>query len=408
MKLKNNVVWGTISTICVMIMLMMPLASVTVRAEGAGRMVLGLSDTTGNVGDKVIVYATAKDASNQSVSADMTITYNASVLEYVGSNASSANASGSTVTANGSSINVTFKVIGAGSCNFVVKGKNDAGSLTSAGAGFTASAEGETEAEPKESPKPSEEVKESATPEKTQETTAMPTFEIDGKTYEVSSNYSQELINKGFTQTDVTVQGVDVKGLSYGDQWLVLYLVNTEDDSDNGYYLYDKDKEEICPYLGYSVGEEISSDQDTDSAEKYDKLSKDYDDLKKTNRKMLIGIIVGVVVFVLILINLIIFRKINGSGEDEYEDEDEDEDEDQIFEQPVKSVKTKETKQESPYLKEKPSKSVKKDEEERLAMKHLAEDVGDVMKQEQEPVKTAKKAAETNDDGLEIIDFEDL
>ncbi|MBE5901809.1 MAG: hypothetical protein E7280_07880 [Lachnospiraceae bacterium] len=302
----------------------------------AGRMVLGLSANSVEVGDKITVYISAKDAAGASVTADMKITFNTSVFEYASSNAGSAQNSGDTITANGSSISVTFKAIAAGECRVVANGTSSAGELTAGGVRIPATeAEGTTEEPQTEEPKTGDDQaeEEEEEPETTESTKgAKPAFQIDGVIYEVSEDFDNELVNKGFEPVDLTVQETTVRGLKYpNSDWTVLFLVEEGNDANNGYYLYDQKTGDICPYLSYGVGNQGDGKGDNEggvSEEEYAKLKGRYDSLKQGNRRMMLGMIIGVVVLALIIINIFIFRGINRREEleEDYDDEDYEED----------------------------------------------------------------------------------
>ena len=302
----------------------------------AGRMVLGLSADSVAVGDKITVYISAKDAQGASVTADMTITYNTSVFEYVNSNAASAANSGDTITANGSSISVTFKAIATGECRVIANGKSEAGELTAGGVRIPATeGNGENEEQTTEEQENEEPKEDDTTTEetKTEEPAGTPVFEIEGVVYEVSDKFDNELVNKGFEPVTLTVQKTEVQGLKYpNSEWTVLFLVEQGNDTNNGYYLYDGKTGELCPYLSYKSASELNEGQnagDGVSDEEYAKLKERYDSLKQGNRRMMLGMIIGVAVFALIIVNVLIFRGINRReepDEDDYEDEDEEED----------------------------------------------------------------------------------
>lgn len=353
----------------------------------AGRMVLGLSADSVAVGDKITVYISAKDAGGASVTADMKITFNTSVFEYVSSNAGSAQNSGDTITVNGSSISVTFKAIAAGECRVIANGTSSAGELTAGGVRIPATeAEGQTE-EPKTEEPENNNTEEPADEEEEPENGAVksdvkPAFQIDGVIYEVSGDFDNELVNKGFEPVELTVQEATVRGLQYPDsEWTVLFLVEEGNDANNGYYLYDQKTGNICPYLSYrtvSQGSERKGDDGVSEAE-YARLKERYDSLKQGNRKMMLGMIIGVIILALIIVNIFIFRGINRreEPEDDYDEEFEDDGYDE----------KKAIEKQGEYLK----------------AKVKAEQV------KEEAVKEKETEIEEDDgDSLEFIDFKDL
>ncbi len=393
MKLNKKIVAGVLAIYFVILTLVAPGLSMNAHAA-SGRMVIGLSNSSAAVGDQITVYITAKDANNASVSANVQVTYNTSVFEYVSCNAQGATSGNGSITAAGSSMSITFKAIGEGECRVVASGTTDAGELTAGGVRVPVTAAAGAN-EPDETNNQPEEPEDTKTPEENSDTTE-PSFDIDGVTYKVSSDFSNELVNQGFTVTEVQVQNVKVKGLQYKDTgWCVLFLINKDKDTDNGYYLYDPESGELCPYLGYGIGnaESDETDQSTISQDNYNKLQERYDDLRSSNRKMLIGMIVGAVVIVLLFINILIFRSINRREEEE-EDEDYDDeyDESEVIEK------------QGAYLEATASNSASREEKQRESREpDLAADVASIMKQGEK-----KKTTVTNDDSLEIIDFEDL
>lgn len=411
-KIKERLTAGCLGLVCMLFILGAPAMSIRTYAA-AGRMVLAISTSSLTVGEEVTVTVTAYDTEGTSTTAQMRVTYDSSVLEYSGSNAQSASASGGEVTATGNSISFRFKALAEGTASVVAYGTTEAGELTAGGVRISVAAVQQTPEEPQQPEENTPDEDENGDENTTGEIdrTATPEFEIDGVTYEVSSDFGAELINLGFEQVEVQVQSATVAGLNYpGTDWMVLFLVSTEDDTVNGYYLYDEETGTVCPYLGYGIG---AKQQDSDSTletlqDKNATLSERYDDLKKTNRRMMMGMIIAGVAILLIFINVMIFRGINRREE---EDEFEDEDENDLYNE--RDVIEKQ----GAYLEATASNS---ENSEQVSESEFAEEVAAIMKEKktQAPVRQQSKTdggqksgapdTTTDDDSLEIIDLEDL
>lgn len=400
MKSMKKIVIGMMTVLCIICGMIMPMLSIKANAA-AGRMVIGLSNPSANVGEQITVYITAKDAQNASVSANIKVSFNTEVFEYVSSNAGSASCQGNEISVEGSSVSITFKAIAPGECRVVASGKVEAGELTAGGVRIPVNGEQNQDGqEPANNDTKPEENNDTKPVEKDEPGDKVPSFEIDGKTYEVSEEYGNELVNLGFVKTDVQVQSVVVKGLSYKETgWVVLFLVNKEDDTDNGYYLYNAETGEICPYLGYGIGdEEVENTSNADSkSSDYELLNEKYEKLRKNNRKMLIGMIVGFVILILLFVNVLIFRSINKREDDDEYDDDDDEFDDEYNESDA-------IKKQGAYLEATASNSEVEEERTHIEKEpDLAADVANIMKQNDK-----KKTSVSKEDSLEIIDFEDL
>lgn len=101
----------------------------------AGTLSVAVSQGTVKTGDTVTVTVYAEGAGGEEVTADLSVTYDSSKLEYVSSSASSASGGGGTVKAKGSEIDIKFKAIASGDAYV----KADGATLTSAGAHITVS-----------------------------------------------------------------------------------------------------------------------------------------------------------------------------------------------------------------------------------------------------------------------------
>ena len=101
----------------------------SVTAFAAGNLSIAVSKNTVAAGDTMTVTVYAVNGNNEAVTSDMTITYDASKLEFV-SGTGSANGGGGTVKVSGSNVDVKFKAIGSGDAYVKAEGA----SLTAAGA----------------------------------------------------------------------------------------------------------------------------------------------------------------------------------------------------------------------------------------------------------------------------------
>ena len=411
-KIKERLVAGFLGLACMLFVLGAPAMSIHTYAA-AGRMILGLSSSSLTIGEEVTVTITAYDTEGTSTTAQMRVVYDSGVLEYTGSEAQSASGAGGEVTATGNSIKFRFKAVAEGRASVVAYGTTDEGELTAGGVRISVAAAQQAPEDPQqpEEPTPDDTDTGEGNEDGDEQPTATPEFEIDGVTYEVSSDFGAELINLGFEQAEVQVQSATVAGLNYpGTDWMVLFLVSKEDDTVNGYYLYDEETGTVCPYLGYGIGEK-QQDSDSELESLQDKnatLSERYDELKKTNRRMMMGMIIAGVAILLILINVLIFRSINRRGEeDEFEEEEEN---DRYNERDV-------IEKQGAYLEATASNS---ENSEPVSEDDFAAEVAAIMKEEktQAPARQQSKETEgqksgtpdttTDDDSLEIIDLEDL
>lgn len=297
----------------------------------SGRMIIALNSSSFSVGDKVAVVVTGKNAEGNTTATEMKLTFNDSVLSYDSSNASSASCSGSTVTATGQSVTFYFIAKADGTANFVASGSADGVSFEAAGARVSVSG-GQDESEQSQEEKPEEttgtdQVDDAEGVEETEEVV----FTIEGRDYVVSSDYSMELPNLGFEETELTISDKTVVGLKYPDSDLtVLYLVAKDDDTVNGYYLYDEENDVLCPYLGYQLGEEKESadpEELTELQSKYNDLNNSYNELKSIDKILKILCIALGALILIIFVNLIIFKVLGRKHDEDYEDYDYEEEE---------------------------------------------------------------------------------
>lgn len=433
-KIMERFAAGLLGLFCILAVLTAPNMAMDTYAS-AGRMVLGLSSSSLTVGEEVTVTITAQNTEGVSTTAQMRITYDSNVLQYVGSNAQNASASGGEVTATGNSIKFQFKALAEGNSRVVAYGTADAGELSAGGVKISVAAAQQMPADD-----PAEEPEQGDTPDGSQSEgnngttveplTASPEFEIGGVLYEVSDEFGAELINLGFEQVEVSVNATTVAGLKYPESdWVVLFLVSKEDDTVNGYYLYDEDTGKICEYLGYSIGEK-TADNDSELEllqEKNSTLSTRYDELKETNRRMMIGMIIAVVVLILILINVLILRRINRMDEmEDEEEENEGYDELEVIERQGAYLEATASNSESKEKAAQEDSITRQESNEQMRPESTTEDdfaaeVAAIMRGEKDsgmepqrskttiekkPVSSSEDSAD--EDSLEIIDLEDL
>lgn len=404
-KTLRKMMWFMVC-LSMMLMLFQPF-SMSVHAA-AGKMIIDMSASTLSIGDELTVYVTAHNNEGVSTTTDMKITFDEAVLEYNSSNAASAVCSGQTITATGKSIQLHFTAKGEGTTNIIAYGTNEEGTLTAAGVKIKVAAgesnsqtgnEGNTQ-EPTEDPAEgtnNEDPNETGTPEEPGEITQPEEilFMIDGVSYYVSTDFDTRMLAQGFAEVDVEVQSQTTKALQYEDKnWFVLYLISKADDTVNGYYLFDPESGDICPYLGSALedGVDEQTAADLESVQKnYKKLYDKYQKLQSNNRKMMVGIIVAIVALLLILINVLIFRSINRRDE-----EDDFDEQDEHFKSVSNEFNEKNfIEKQGAYLEASASNSAKKEKHHKVQEDvDLAAEVNDIMKQQK--------------DSLEIIDLEDL
>ena len=95
----------------------------------AGRLSVAVSSGTVKTGDTVTVTVYAVNANNEDVIADMNITYDTSLLEYISSSDSDAGYGNGKITAAGSDVSIKFKAIASGDAYVKAEGA----ALTAAG-----------------------------------------------------------------------------------------------------------------------------------------------------------------------------------------------------------------------------------------------------------------------------------
>jgi len=280
------------------------LTSVPVLA--ATRLEIAVSKNSLNVGDSVVVTVYSKDENGQDVNADMTITYDTSILEYVGSSANSANnAGGGKITAVGSEIEYTFKAIGSGTAAITAgaSGVETQGVKLPVG-GTTADPTTEEPSTPTaEDPKEETPVEETEEPEEenndgsvtsasvttsktegnsvlrsdteeeleevsikegleladninahVKETTGVKAV-VNGVTYEISCSLSKDDIPEGFLVKNISYNGQKLAGVkSFNGYIYMFYLVNPEDENDQGFFVYEPDTNYFYPFIRIYAG----------------------------------------------------------------------------------------------------------------------------------------------------------
>ena len=391
---------------CLGIMMVMGLVLLTpdfsILSEAAGNMIIGMDNETVNQGERINVYITAKDEAGNSVQSSMKFTFDTSVLQYVGSNAADAACNGNTVTATGKSITFYFDTIKEGKSAIVAYGSNESGDLSAAGVTVTVVGGDTSNTDNSDGNTDNNDTKEE------EPANGEATFDIDGVKYSAKSDYDNELVNLGFEEREVDINGVMVKGLSYeGFDFVLIYLVADDDETNAGYYIYNEDSGEVCPYVGYKTKAKEEQVEAPDNGE-YDKLNDRYEALKKQFGYFKIGTIAAGIVLVIILINVIIFKRLgNGSDEDEYEDEDEVEYDNNI------DNRVDDTKEKREPIKADTYDNMLKDEIEDGAdyltrTASLSQTVDEIISKEVEKNKNYDDCQDSLDDEYEIMDLEDL
>ncbi|MCR5272915.1 MAG: hypothetical protein K6E13_08030, partial [Lachnospiraceae bacterium] len=244
----------------------------TVRVDAAGILSIAVSKSSMNVGDTVVITVYSDDESGQAVNSSMTITYDSSMLEYVSSSASSASGGGGTVTASGSEIEYTFKAVGGGTAAITAS----ADSMTAAGVKLqvsgTSTQTSETTSTDNETTADSTSETDTAESAQTENNTAEADTAESGETavasglalvddinaqvtettgiqvtvndtvYEISSSLSETDIPEGFSVVEILYGETSATGVNNATGSVsMFYLVNTQDNSDQGFYVYDAD-----------------------------------------------------------------------------------------------------------------------------------------------------------------------
>lgn len=156
-----------------------------------------------------------------------------------------------------------------------------------------------------------------------------PTFEFDGKQYQVVNNHDSADLPDGFKQLNVKIKDQDCVVYRYKESEIVLvYFVNATDDQDAGYYVFDLKKDIPCFELGSvpAKSQAVDSDETTegiDQAAAYQSLQKNYNALydkykKETeqSRKIIYIGIVALALLFIVLINVIIMERMKRRADD--------------------------------------------------------------------------------------------
>lgn len=94
----------------------------TLLASAAGVLSIAVSSGSVAVGDSLTITVYANGTDNSEVTADMKITYDPAVLEYVSSSKSGASAAGGAVTVSASEVDLKFKAVGSGNTKIQASG----------------------------------------------------------------------------------------------------------------------------------------------------------------------------------------------------------------------------------------------------------------------------------------------
>ena len=80
------------------------------------------------------------------------------------------------------------------------------------------------------------------------------TFQISGKTYEIADTFPKDAIPTGFEASTITYAGEEVSAakMEQGDV-ILLYLQNTEDNSEKNVFVYDTERDEAVPFVSINV-----------------------------------------------------------------------------------------------------------------------------------------------------------
>lgn len=160
-----------------------------------------------------------------------------------------------------------------------------------------------------------------------------PTFDYDGKQYQVVNNHEATDLPEGFKQIDVKVKNKACVGYRYKDSEIVLvYFANVKDAKDAGYYVVDIKSDVPCFELGTvpAAGKAVDSDKATDGIDQdkaHQSLQKNYNALydkykKETeqSRKIIYIGIVALVLLFIVLINVIIIERMKRRSDDSEEE----------------------------------------------------------------------------------------
>ncbi|MCR5468693.1 MAG: hypothetical protein K6F37_07020 [Lachnospiraceae bacterium] len=273
-------------------------SSATVWAEGL--LSIAVSKSSMNVGDIVVITVYSDDANGQATNSTMKVTYDSSMLEYVSSSASSASGGGGAVTATGSEIEYTFKAVGSGTAAIQATAEamtaagvkiQVAGSSTSTATtnDTTTTTDTSTTGTTSESTSTDTTANDTTTDattgttENTGDTDTATTTQTSSNTgsglaladdvnagvtettgiqislndtiYEVSDAFSESDIPEGFTAVEILYGDGSVSGINNATGSIsMFYLVNTTNNADQGFYVYDSTSDSFYPFVRVYAG----------------------------------------------------------------------------------------------------------------------------------------------------------
>lgn len=330
--MKNKT--GGFKILLAMFAVMMMVVFGTVTAKAAGALTIAVSSQNVRVGDTVTVTVYAAGANNEEVTADMTVNYDSSVLQYSNSSVSGAAGGGGSVTARGSEVEITFKAIGAGTASV------SAAAPTVTGAGVKITASGA--ADKSEEADANKSADNSLSAISLSAGTLSPAFSSQTTNYtvEVGADVTDLTVTPSTSNAKATIESITGNtGLKVGDNTIKI-LVKAENGAEATYTITVKKSEtitettpaETAPENGAEAVntenniEDNSGNTATVTQDSYDRLNEEYTELKETyesyrstTRRNLAILIFVAVVLLILAINLLM--KCHELKQDEDEEE---------------------------------------------------------------------------------------
>ncbi len=205
------------------------------------------------VGDEITIGATAKDAGGNAIgSVEVSMTYDTDYLRFVDGDNVTGEDGELTLSAEGDGTSdtvefeMTFQALKEGTTVIEV---TSSAATTSAGETLTLQ-EGQSTVTIEEGD-PSKIVEE----DKKAESTGL-TVDMDGSEYEVSENFTDDIIPSGFSEAEITAGGNTFTGVKNANDVQLAYLINTEGTAD--FYLYDADKDAFTLFQQIKISDGTS------------------------------------------------------------------------------------------------------------------------------------------------------
>lgn len=302
---------------------------ISMPANAASDVILEVK-TEINVGDELEVTIRCLDENRTAVPGNIKFKFDTAYFSFVSCNAADGVENNGVVTAYGKSLTVVLKAIAAGDSYMRADEVDGAGNSICAG-GVTIKIHGDATVGGDEGDSEDENQGNTGTGEDegnegstgegntgdeqeppVDDGTVQETYlYIDNRLYYVTTEQWPEMEELGFEMEEIVVNNVLTLGMRYGNtSILLLHLIDGINGADMGYYVYDAESGNVCPYANYGAEVDAETLEELTSIQaNYDKLFEKYDALKHKNRQMLIGIIIGVAAVLIALISFLLYKR---------------------------------------------------------------------------------------------------